>query len=110
MGDLTGARLRVIAAQLLSSSEFRDTYPEGLILSRETGIYPAGTYDVAPYAGYDQDDGDVDPRRPYLERVLTIEIAGEAIAYPFSYLMRTPAINDVIGGRDVAVFYTGGTL
>ena len=117
MGDLTGTRLNVIAAQVLSFSDFRDAYPEGLVLSRETGIYPAGTCEVAPYAGYDRDrgepflfGGDVDPRLPPLERVLTIEIAGEAIAYPFSDLRSTPVINDVVGGRDVAVFYTGGTL
>ena len=117
VGDLTGTRLRVIAAQILSFSDFRDAHPEGLVLSRETGIYPAGTYELAPYAGYDQDGGqpflfggEIDPRLPSLERVLTIEIAGEAIAYPFSDLRLTPVINDVVGGRDVAVFYTGGTL
>ena len=117
VGDLTGTRLDVIPAQILSFSHFRDAYPEGLVLSRETGIYPAGTYEVAPYAGYDREGGepflfggDVDPRLPPLERVLTIDIGGEAVAYPFSDLSRTPVINDVIGGREVAVFYTGGTL
>ena len=117
VGDLTGTRLKVIAAQILSFSDFRDAFPEGLVLSRETGIYPAGTYEVAPYAGYDREGGqpflfsdDADPRLPALERVLTIEIAGEAIAYPFSELRLTPVINDVVGGREVVVFYTGGTL
>ncbi len=105
MGDLTGTRPNVIAAQILSFSDFRDAYPEGLVLSRETGIYPAGTYEVAPYGGYDRDggaflfSGNVDPRLPPLERVLTIEIAGEAIAYPFSDLRHAPVINDVVGGR-----------
>ena len=117
VGDLTGTQLNVIAAQILSFSDFRDAYPEGLVLSRETGIYPTGTYEVAPYAGYDRGggqpflfDGDIDPRLLPLERVLTLEIAGEAVAYPFSDLRRTPVINDVVGGRDVAVFYTGDTL
>ncbi len=117
VGDLTGTRLKVLAAQILSFSAFRDAYPEGLALSRETGIYPAGTYEVAPYAGYDREggqpflfSGDADPRLPPLERVLTIEISGEAIAYPFSELRLTPVIKDVVGGREVAVFYTGGTL
>ena len=117
VGDLTGTRLKVIAAQILSFSDFQDAYPEGLVLSRETGIYPAGTYEVAPYAGYDREGGkpflfndDADPRLPPLERVLTIEIAGEAIAYPFSELRSTPVINDLVGGREVVVFYTGGTL
>ena len=117
VGDLTGTRLDIIAAQILAFSDFRDAFPDGLVLSRETGIYPAGTYEVAPYAGYDRDGGqpflfggDADPRLPALERVLTIEIAGEAIAYPFSDLRLTPVINDVVGGRDVTVFYTGGTL
>ena len=117
VGDLTGTRLKVIAAQILSFSDFRDAFPEGLVLSRETGIYPAGTYEVAPYAGYDRDGGqpflfsdDADPRLPPLERVLTIEIAGEAIAFPFSELRRAPVINDMVGGREVVAFYTGGTL
>ena len=117
VGDLTGTRLNVIPAQILSFSHFRDAYPEGLVLSRETGIYPAGTYEVAPYAGYDRVGGepflfggDVDPRLPPLERVLTIDIGGDAVAYTFSDLRVTPVINDVIGGRDVAVFYAGGTL
>lgn len=117
VGDLTGTRLKVLAAQILSFSDFRDAHPEGLVLSRETGIYPAGTYEVAPYAGYDREGGrpflfsdEADPRLPPLERVLTIEIAGKAIAYPFSDLKLTPVINDMVGGRDVAVFYTGGTL
>ncbi|MDD9994406.1 MAG: DUF3179 domain-containing (seleno)protein, partial [Dehalococcoidia bacterium] len=117
VGDLTGTRLKVIAAQILSFSDFRDAYPEALVLSRETGIYPAGTYEVAPYAGYDREGGepflfggDVDPRLPAVERVLTIEIAGEAIAFPFSELRSTPVINDAVGGREVVVFYTGETL
>ncbi len=117
MGDLTGTRLTVIAAQVLSFSDFRQAYPHGLVLSRETGIYPSGTYEVAPYAGYDQEGGhpflfggEVDPRLPPLERVLTIETAGEAVAYPFSDLRRTPVINDSVGGRDIVVFFEGGTL
>ena len=42
--------------------------------------------------------------------MLTIDIAGEAVAYPFSGLRQTPVISDTVGGRDVVVFYTGGTL
>ena len=30
VGDLTGTRLKVIAAQILSFSDFRDAYPEAL--------------------------------------------------------------------------------
>ena len=104
VGDLTGTRLTVLPAQVLSFSDFRKAYPEGLVLSRETGIYPAGTYEVAPYAGYDREggkpflfSGEVDPRLPPLEWVLTIEIAGEAVAYPFSGLRQTPVINDSVG-------------
>ena len=97
VGDLTGTRLNVIAAQLLSFSDFQDAFPEGLVLSRETGIYPSSTYEVTPYAGYDPGGGQpflfagaIDPRLPSLERVLTIEIAGQAVAYPFSGLNHTP--------------------
>ena len=107
----------MLPAQVLSFSDFREAYPEGLVLSRETGIYPAGTYEVAPYAGYDREGGqpflfrgEVDPRLPPLEHVLTIEIAGEAVAYPFSGLRQTPVIDDTVGGRAIVVLSTGGTL
>ena len=117
VGDLTGTPpppLTVLPVQVLSFSDFRMAYSEGLVLSRETGIYPAGTYEVAPYAGYDREggnpflfSGDVDPRLPPLQRVLTIEIAGEAVTYPFSGLRQTPVINDTVGGREIVVLYNG---
>ena len=117
VGDLTGTRLTVLPAQALSFSDFREAYPEGLVLSRETGIYPAGAYEIAPYAGYDRDggqpflfSGEVDPRLPALERFLTIDIAGEAVAYPSSGLRQTPVIDDTVGGRAIVVLSTGGTL
>jgi hypothetical protein len=45
-----------------------------------------------------------------MERVVTLEIAGEFVAYPFLLLAQVPVLNDVVGGRQVVVFYTGGTL
>ena len=117
VGDLTGTRLRVIAAQVVSFADFAVAHPDGLVLSRETGIYPASAYEVGPYPGYDAEgalpllfDGEVDGRLAALERVLAIEIGDESAAYPFARLAESPVINDSVGGERVVIFYVGGTL
>ncbi len=117
VGDLTGTRLRVIAAQTVSFRDFAEAHPDGLVLSRETGIYPQSAYEFGPYAGYDAEggepvlfDGEADGRLEPLERVLAIELGVEAVAYPFARLVVTPVINDTVGGTRIAIFYTGGTL
>jgi hypothetical protein len=117
VGDLTGVRLTFIPAQVLAFEDFAEAFPEGLVLSRDTGIYPISSYDQAPYAGYDQLNNTpfrfrdaIDPRLPPMERVVTLEIAGECVAYPFLLLAQVPVLNDVVGGRQVVVFYTGDTL
>ena len=45
-----------------------------------------------------------------MERVVGLTVGEEAIAYPFSLLEEHPVINDTVGGKDLVVFYTGGTL
>ncbi len=41
---------------------------------------------------------------------MAVEFDGQAIAYPFSLLVRQPVINDTFAGRDLVIFYVGGTL
>ena len=117
VGDLTGTKLTFIPAQVLAFEDFQQAFPDGQVLSRDTGIYPESSYDRAPYAGYDQLNNSpflfrdaIDPRLPAMERVVTIEIGDDRVAYPFLLLAQVPVINDVVGGREVVVFYTGDTL
>ena len=114
-GELTGSQLRFLPAPTISWEEFKTTYPEGQVLSRDTGF--SRSYGRNPYTGYD----DVN-RPPFLyqgpetpgtlapvARVLTVDLNGEAVAYPLAVLQEMPVINDTVGGAPIAVFWTSGT-
>ena len=115
IGELTGTFLTFIPAPVLSWSTFRDSFPDGKVLSRDTGF--GRSYDLPPYGGYDDIGntpflfrGDIDSRLDAMERVVTIKVDDVAVAYPFAALAEQPVINDSVNGQDIAVFYAGGTL
>ena len=115
VGELTGTVLTFIPAPVLSWSTFRDGYPDGKVLSRDTGFFR--NYDSPPYGGYDDLGntpflfrGDIDSRLDAMERVVTISVDDVAVAYPFGSLAERPVINDTVNGQDVVIFYAGGTL
>ncbi len=113
VGSYTGTVLDVVPASTIAFSEFRDAYPRGMVLSRETGY--SRDYGRSPYRGYDTPgndpflfDGAVDDRLDPVDRVVTIEIGGDVVAYAFSRLVDEPAVNDVVGGEPIVVFYRPG--
>ena len=115
VGELTGTKLTFIPAPLVSWSAFRDSFPDGKVLSRDTGF--ARNYDLPPYSGYDElgnipflFSGDIDDRLQAVERVVTLNVGDVAVAYPFEALEDQPVINDTINGQDVVIFFAGGTL
>ena len=66
-GPLTGQRLQPVPTQIVSWAAFRTSFPDGLVLSRDTGF--SRPYGRNPYVGYDAKgstpflfDGKVDPR------------------------------------------------
>lgn len=77
VGDFNGVRLNRIPSQIISFETFRKAFPDGEILSRNTGF--SRQYGNNPYTGYDDINsnpflytGDIDPRLPPMERVLAI--------------------------------------
>jgi hypothetical protein len=54
VGSLAGIRLDMLPAVIISWGDFRSAYPEGQVLSRETGF--SRPYGRNPYAGYDDVD------------------------------------------------------
>jgi hypothetical protein len=114
VGDLTGATLEFIPSSIVSFADFRETYPEGVILSRETGYNRR--YGENPYVGYDTIgqnpflfDGPVDERLPAMERVVAVTLDGKDVGYPYSVLREVRVVNDEIGDREIAVFFNSGT-
>jgi hypothetical protein len=114
-GELVGRQLNFLPAQLISWEDFKATYPEGQVLSRDTGF--SRSYGRNPYSGYDdinqspflyrgpQTPGELPP----MARVITVELDDEAVAYPYDLLQEMRAVNDTVGETPIAVFWEAGT-
>jgi hypothetical protein len=123
-GELTGERLTLLPASTLSWSEARDAFPEAKVLSRDTGaVLRDGTpftniYGLNSYEGYDNINSSpslyigppIPGELPPMARVTTVELNGEAVAYPNDTLMEVGVINDTIAGTDVVVFWQSGVV
>ncbi|MCD4671672.1 MAG: DUF3179 domain-containing protein [Anaerolineaceae bacterium] len=44
-----------------------------------------------------------------MARVLTVDLNGEAVAYPYNLLQEVGVINDEVGGQSIAIFWMAGT-
>jgi hypothetical protein len=113
-GKYTGAQLEFYPASMISWKDFRTLYPDGKVLSRDTG-YPRD-YGRNPYFGYDDInqtpflyDGSTPNQLPPMARVLTVEVNDDAVAYPYEMLREANVINDRVGSEDIVVFWTEGT-
>ncbi|MGH2602162.1 MAG: DUF3179 domain-containing protein, partial [Dehalococcoidia bacterium] len=91
VGELTGKQLTFLPAVIVAWSEFKAAYPQGQVLSSETGFLR--DYGQNPYTGYDDADespflfrGTADGRLPPKERVVTVSLGGEDVAYPWPVL------------------------
>ena len=118
VGDLLGTQLEFVAAAIVSYGDFRDSFPEGRVLSRDTGFpaFQRQPYGVNPYILYDNPTrspflffGDPDPRLPTMERVVGLVANGTAKAYSFQSLQEQRVIHDELGGWQVVVFWKPGT-
>jgi len=120
IGDMTGTQLSFFPSSLVSFTEFQAAYPEGRVLSRDTGF--SRSYGRNPYTGYDTIgsrpflfDGQVDDRLQAMERVVTVSFTDSAdpqavdVAYPYPVLAESSVINDSQGEHDLVVFYMPGT-
>lgn len=114
IGELTGTRLVFLPSQIVAWSDFKGLYPDGKVLSRDTGYNRS--YGRNPYSGYDSInnfpflyEGDLNGRLPPIERVVAIELDGIDVAYPFTVLSEIQVVNDEVAGSPLVVFWKGGT-
>ena len=114
VGELTGAHLTFLPAQIVSWQAFKEAYPDSDVLSRETGFdRPYGTN---PYPGYDDIDsrpflfdGATDERLPPMERVVGVVLEDEGVAYPFPVLQERRLIEDQVDETPLVVLWAPGT-
>ena len=114
VGDLAGKRLTFLPSSIVSFADFQAAYPEGVVLSRETGY--DRSYGRNPYTGYDDINAtpflfqDIpDDRLPPMARVVTVSFEEADVAYPVSFLAEVGVINDTISGQRLVVFHSSGT-
>ncbi len=113
-GTLTGKKLTFLAAQIVSLSDFAAAYPDGDVLSRDTGSERA--YGRNPYPGYDNANerpflfaGEIDGRLAPKERVVTIDRGGSIIAIPLAALEAAGVIEIATAQEPVVAFWAPGT-
>lgn len=113
VGDYVGTRLNQIPSQIISFDQFKSGYPEGKVLSRNTGY--RRNYGTNPYPGYDDinntpflADPNEDGRLPPMEKVIGVQIDKNRKAYPYSVTKEQRVINDRIGSTDIVIFHLEG--
>jgi hypothetical protein len=112
VGVYTGTELTPIPALVTSYGAFVEQYPDGQVLSRDTGI--TRPYGQNPYEFYDRTEspflfaGEVDTRLSATEHVLAGFVNGVATAYPFPVLREQGVINDIVGNVPVVALWQGG--
>ena len=115
VGVLTGERLKPIASPLLSWSDFKAAYPDGMVLSRDTGF--TRSYGQNPYFGYDNPDttpflfrGDVDDRARAKQRVAGVSIDEASVAFSIEAISgeSATATNAAVGDHPVVLFWVPG--
>jgi thiol-disulfide isomerase/thioredoxin len=115
VGQHTGRKLTNIPAAIISWQDFRETYPDGDVLSQDTGH--VRSYGRNPYAGYDDinrspflyDGPKTSTLLPPMARVATVELNDETVAYPYSDLENVHVVNDAVGGTPIVVLWQAGT-
>jgi hypothetical protein len=113
VGRLTGTKLRPLSAQTLGWAQFKRAYPNGDVLSRNTGH--SRPYGENPYVGYDQPQspaflyqGREDRRLPPKERVAAIFASRDVAVVPFTLLARRPVVAVRVGDTPAVVLYERG--
>lgn len=114
-GPFAGQALTPIATSVVAFRDFAASFPQALILTEDTGF--GIQYRFNPYEFYDREgtrpflyQGEIDPRRDGLERVVGLAINGEAVAVPYGEVSKTGAANLTVGETDVVVLWAPGTV
>lgn len=117
-GPRAGEKLKQIPLRLMSWQEWLETFPNGQVLSEDTGFYR--NYSRSPYPDYVQTKAlyfpvsKLDKRYHPKEQIIAYKHNNDSRVYPFSELSKSPSeIIDSIGGQSIKVSFnhkTGSAL
>ena len=115
VGAYTGSSLKMISSQMIPFDQFSESYPGGVVLSRETG-FPRD-YGRNPYRAYEFGNGPIMPVRSKLtttlrpmEKLVVLKDGGGYRGYPVSLLARQGVIEDQVNSRRVVLFCSSDGL
>ncbi len=109
---VVGTELARVPTQVLAWATFREAFPDGTVLGRDS--VPGRSYGRNPYPGYEDNPsrflfrGEFDDRLDPDERVVGLGEEGTAVAVPLSVLRELEAVTVPVGGEDVTVVWTPG--
>ncbi|HAV78073.1 MAG TPA: hypothetical protein DCX53_12055 [Anaerolineae bacterium] len=112
IGEYTGSQLRFHPVEMVAWEDFKQSFPSGLVLSRDTGEYRR--YDLTPYHLYDDIKKEpffyygpeVPQILPSMMRIIGVEFNGISVAYPYSSLEQQRLINDSVGGNEIVLIWS----
>jgi hypothetical protein len=115
-GIATSERLGPISSPLLGWAEFKETFPDGLVLDRHNTGHNR-SYGSNPYTNYDNPTGvpflfrgELDDQLGAQRRVAGVSVDGVAKAWTLEAISGGPAraTHDVVGDQSVVVFWKSG--
>jgi len=113
VGHLTGTELDLIPVQTVSFQSFLSTYPQGHVLSFDTGY--SRPYGQNPYEFYDSSSrpflfsGPFDDRLEPLARVLALRAEDEGAVIPLDVLAERHIVPFSFAGRELVALFEPGT-
>ncbi len=111
VGDRTGEKLTIYPSQVLSFKAFKDKWPDGKIMSTNTGY--SRNYDLYPYGDYNNNDdlyfpiSIKDSRFPAKEIMYVVNAYDTSVAFPVKQLSESPASVDVGGNKVTGAIIDG---
>ncbi|HBP00529.1 MAG: hypothetical protein UU35_C0025G0006 [Candidatus Uhrbacteria bacterium GW2011_GWC2_41_11] len=109
-GDLTGTTFQPYPSTVISWKQFRNHFPKGEVLSRETGAVRDYTRDPYGTSYYDSKQvwfplTSIDDRLSPKTRIFGFEHDGSARAFPLDRLIRDRVISDDVSTYSLLVLY-----
>src|SRR6056297_2021662 len=113
VGDYTGKELTILPSQLISFLQFREAYPDAMVLSKNTGY--RRNYGDNPYAGYDDINNspflmrdEVSGKVRPMEKIVGVRTEEENLGYTYTFTREKVVYNDEAGGEPIVIFHVEG--
>ncbi|MDQ3549846.1 MAG: DUF3179 domain-containing protein [Chloroflexota bacterium] len=108
VGERSGTRLELYPSEIMTWDEWRTTYPDSEVLTRQTGH--SRDYDATPYRGYDTNEeiwfpvGERDDRLHPKTLVTGVELDSATFgAYPDEQVIAAGPVNDTLGDTPLLI-------